>query len=131
MGKFKCSNGSCIPDVWHCDAEDDCGDNSDELGCKGKGGWGHFLHLICFIQTRGKKHYRGVYHNVAVWRIRRYFGCGSSHEIVTIIIMTLIMFLMLILFVLFLYFNLCRSLKCDQKLCRVKTFFDAISALFA
>ena len=93
MGKFKCSDGSCIPDVWHCDAEDDCGDSSDELGCKGKGG-GHFLHLICF-----SKNAKG---SIIMWRlggcwIRPYFGCGPSLEIVMMIIMTLIMVIMLIL----------------------------------
>ena len=28
--KFNCSNGRCVPYVWRCDDEDDCGDGSDE-----------------------------------------------------------------------------------------------------
>lgn len=30
---FKCSNQKCIPYWWKCDTVNDCGDNSDELGC--------------------------------------------------------------------------------------------------
>jgi len=30
---FRCSSGTCVPLQWRCDAIDDCGDNSDELGC--------------------------------------------------------------------------------------------------
>lgn len=30
---FKCENGNCLPDWWRCDAIDDCGDHSDEVGC--------------------------------------------------------------------------------------------------
>ncbi|CAG2103255.1 unnamed protein product [Medioppia subpectinata] len=30
---FRCSVGICVPLVWRCDRVDDCGDNSDELGC--------------------------------------------------------------------------------------------------
>ena len=28
--QFLCQNGKCIPAVWECDHDDDCGDNSDE-----------------------------------------------------------------------------------------------------
>ncbi|XP_022087714.1 very low-density lipoprotein receptor-like isoform X2 [Acanthaster planci] len=31
--RFKCENGKCIPKLWTCDQEDDCGDSSDENGC--------------------------------------------------------------------------------------------------
>ncbi|XP_055389216.1 sortilin-related receptor-like [Condylostylus longicornis] len=30
---FKCSNDKCIPMWWKCDSANDCGDNSDEIGC--------------------------------------------------------------------------------------------------
>lgn len=30
---FQCSNTKCIPMWWKCDNVNDCGDNSDELGC--------------------------------------------------------------------------------------------------
>lgn len=28
---FMCSNKVCIPKIWVCDNDDDCGDNSDEV----------------------------------------------------------------------------------------------------
>ena len=31
--RFRCANGNCVQKEWRCDAEDDCGDNSDELNC--------------------------------------------------------------------------------------------------
>lgn len=30
---FMCANKKCIPYWWKCDMADDCGDNSDEIGC--------------------------------------------------------------------------------------------------
>ncbi|XP_046384173.1 sortilin-related receptor-like [Ischnura elegans] len=30
---FRCSSDKCIPYWWKCDMFDDCGDNSDEIGC--------------------------------------------------------------------------------------------------
>ncbi|XP_046384172.1 sortilin-related receptor-like isoform X2 [Ischnura elegans] len=30
---FRCSSNKCIPYWWKCDMFDDCGDNSDEIGC--------------------------------------------------------------------------------------------------
>ncbi|XP_072048711.1 LOW QUALITY PROTEIN: sortilin-related receptor-like [Amphiura filiformis] len=32
-GQFQCSNDNCIPELWQCDHDNDCGDNSDELSC--------------------------------------------------------------------------------------------------
>lgn len=34
--QFLCQNGKCIPAVWECDHDDDCGDNSDEPEFCGK-----------------------------------------------------------------------------------------------
>ncbi|XP_034941871.1 sortilin-related receptor-like [Chelonus insularis] len=31
---FACTNGACVPEIWKCDGDNDCGDNSDELQCK-------------------------------------------------------------------------------------------------
>lgn len=30
---FMCDNNKCVPYWWKCDSVDDCGDNSDEVGC--------------------------------------------------------------------------------------------------
>jgi len=31
--KFKCPSEKCIPELWQCDGDDDCGDGSDEVSC--------------------------------------------------------------------------------------------------
>ncbi|BET01296.1 Low-density lipoprotein receptor repeat class B [Nesidiocoris tenuis] len=31
--QLTCTNGNCVPLVWQCDGDDDCGDNSDESQC--------------------------------------------------------------------------------------------------
>jgi hypothetical protein len=32
--EFQCSeHHNCIPSSWHCDGENDCSDDSDEVGC--------------------------------------------------------------------------------------------------
>ena len=35
-GYFQCSSKKCVNAHWVCDGDNDCGDNSDETGCKGK-----------------------------------------------------------------------------------------------
>ena len=30
---FMCKNKKCVPYWWKCDSVDDCGDDSDEMGC--------------------------------------------------------------------------------------------------
>lgn len=32
-GEFQCASGRCVPGAFKCDAENDCGDYSDEMGC--------------------------------------------------------------------------------------------------
>nr|XP_042898156.1 very low-density lipoprotein receptor isoform X1 [Parasteatoda tepidariorum]XP_042898157.1 very low-density lipoprotein receptor isoform X2 [Parasteatoda tepidariorum] len=32
--QFQCENGRCIPVTWHCDEDNDCGDNTDETSCE-------------------------------------------------------------------------------------------------
>jgi len=32
--EFTCANKHCIQQMWVCDNDNDCGDNSDEKGCK-------------------------------------------------------------------------------------------------
>ena len=31
---YRCSNGQCIPASYRCDQDNDCGDRSDEMGCR-------------------------------------------------------------------------------------------------
>lgn len=33
-GEFSCHNGRCIQASWRCDRDNDCGDYSDESGCR-------------------------------------------------------------------------------------------------
>ena len=33
-GQWRCDNGDCIRDEYRCDGQEDCEDNSDEVGCK-------------------------------------------------------------------------------------------------
>ena len=34
MGNWKCANGICVPSLYVCDGEDNCGDGSDERNCR-------------------------------------------------------------------------------------------------
>ena len=36
VDEFTCENGQCIQSSWNWDGKDECGDQSDEVGCSGK-----------------------------------------------------------------------------------------------
>ncbi|XP_061196173.1 dorsal-ventral patterning tolloid-like protein 1 [Saccostrea echinata] len=36
--EFSCPDHTCIPQIWRCDGDNDCGDNSDERNCGGLAG---------------------------------------------------------------------------------------------
>ncbi|GBN16072.1 hypothetical protein AVEN_80407-1 [Araneus ventricosus] len=48
--QFECGNGRCIPITWHCDEDNDCGDNTDETSC-GKCLHFELEHFVTIIKT--------------------------------------------------------------------------------
>lgn len=56
--QFRCNNGKCIPKLWYCDFDDDCGDNSDEPShrCSKPFYLFYKIHLIKFF-----KHAKYIY----------------------------------------------------------------------
>ena len=44
--KYSCGNGKCIPRLWTCDGDDDCGDNTDEDS------------MFCAVHTCGPNEFR-------------------------------------------------------------------------
>ena len=38
--EFACKDGTCIHEIWQCDGDKDCPDNSDEIDC------GEFIYFL-------------------------------------------------------------------------------------
>ena len=58
--KFSCANQRCIVAHWKCDGEDDCGDDSDERGCR---------KYLCFNFYVWHKGAGRSHHSTLVWEI--------------------------------------------------------------
>jgi len=42
--EFECTSGKCVLEIWRCDADDDCGDLSDEQHCRP-----YYVSIVPFI----------------------------------------------------------------------------------
>ena len=49
--EFHCTSGKCVLQIWRCDADNDCGDLSDELDCGQYSVVGHY-NSICVVRCR-------------------------------------------------------------------------------
>ena len=45
--EITCDNGKCVLELYFCDGHNDCGDNTDEVGCHGM----YNLHVQCTVYT--------------------------------------------------------------------------------
>lgn len=67
-GEFQCASGRCVPSTFKCDAENDCGDYSDETGC---------VNVTCSASQFGCENGRCV---PSTWKCDSENDCGDGSD---------------------------------------------------